>query len=94
MKMVDSNRYFKKKADVLRFFIKNAYKYQEAALDIQEFILFDRVLEYPVSCIPAVVNQVLSKLGVLTKDNDIYYEMLRLLEEYSFLDGDCCEVGA
>ncbi|MCI8547918.1 MAG: hypothetical protein HFJ38_03405 [Bacilli bacterium] len=48
MGIIDKEKFFKRKMDMLRFVIENEYRYsQEASELIKYFLLFDDCLEYP-----------------------------------------------
>lgn len=95
MTVIDSEKYFSQKDNMLEFIDMNADQYGERVtmlkftLDTDLSLALDRYNEIPVS-----LKQILSKFGVLKNGCDEYLEMFKLLEEYSFLEGNCCEVGA
>ena len=43
---------------------------------------------------PTYIAQLLSKFNIYNEGRDEYLEFIKLLEKYSFLQGNCCEVGA
>lgn len=95
MGIVDKEKFFKRKMDMLRFIIENEYRYsQEASELIKYFLLFDDCLEYSNTKIPVFVGQILSKFGVFKYNCDIYVETFKLLNQCSFLEWNCCEVAA
>lgn len=93
MQIIDTERYFRMKNQILNFIIENEYKYGEYAGKLVMKLLTDEVLEGR-SRIPAPMSQILSSFGIYKVGSDEYQEMAKLLKKYSFLDGNCCEIGS
>lgn len=91
MNGINREKYFKKKNEILKFIRSHEYEYEEMTLFMLILIMKDTVLERPI---PLELSQLLSKFGVYHNEEDHYIEMFKLLEKYSFLQGNCCEIGA
>lgn len=94
MKIIDEEKYFKNKIEILEFIKRNENVYQDLISFLEPAILLDLCLKLPASSMPPILSQVLSKFGVYKDGSDHYLEMLKLLEKYSFLEGNCCEIGS
>lgn len=95
MNFINQEKYFEKKMDILKFFISNNYKYSAKLSQLfKKLFFFDECLMVPNTKMPTFFTQILSKFGVLEENCDVYLEMLKLLEKYSFLEGNCLEVSA
>lgn len=93
--MINQNKYFDKKYEILDFIYQNREKYSRRAFSIlEDAILLDECLEIKESNMPTYIAQLLSKFNVYNEGRDEYLEIIKLLEKYSFLQGNCCEVGA
>lgn len=94
MKAVDKEKYYKHREEILDFLKKYEQKYRDIDLNISLYIETDFCLDLSTSEIPSFLSQILSKFNVYKEGQDEYKEIFNLLDKYSFLDGNCCEVGA
>ena len=94
MNRINKEKYFEKKDKILEFIRIHEYEYQEMTGIMMMLIYKDIVLELPWNSIPRLLSQILSRFGVYHNGKDSYVEMFKLLEKYSFLQGNCCEIGA
>ena len=91
---INIEKYFENKKKILAFIEKNRSKYITLGNWMKKFIEDDLVLSRSINKTPVVLMQILSKFNVYSDGYDPYKELAKLLEKYSFLEGNCCEVGA
>lgn len=94
MSVINIEKYLKKKEQMLNFIIQNEEKYSlEGTRVLAEELLEDIILikqQYNT----VDMRQILSKFEVYKENKDPYQLFAKLLKQYSFLSGNCCEVGA
>lgn len=86
--------YFIKKKELLKFITDNKDKYKEKVPFFEEFISMDYLINIKNIVPPTEVAELLSKFNIYKTKYDPYLEMSYLLEKYSFLEDNCCEIGA
>lgn len=98
MKLLNEEKYFSKKTEMLDFIIENKDKDIEWAKYLSIYILEDSyIIEFPKNTPHEIAtddSEIFSKFGVYNEGYDPYIEMAKLLQSYSFLEGNCCEIGA
>lgn len=96
MGIIDEEKYYAKKEKILNFIIENSQNYADINVTfwLMKEIITDNVLKTNVQKMPATMSQILSKFGVYKEGKDEYEELCKLLEQYSFLEGNVCEVSA
>ena len=94
MIVIDENKYFEKKMEMLRFIRENTYGYWPIIPFVEDAIHCDFFLEDSQANIPATLAQLFSRFGVFKEGADPYLELYKLLENYSFLEGNVCEIAA
>ncbi len=94
MELIDREKYFENKEKMMYFIEKNLHKYgNELALILELALQYDLVLN-PKIGIPSSLSQLFSKFGIYRSGMDMYVEFLNLLEQHSFLEGNCCEIAS
>jgi len=93
MKVIDKEKYFKRKKEMLAFVLDHSKNYGEYTEQLVEAIIKDWGLEFEEEN-PLLVRQLFSKFDLYLPEKDEYQIIADLLEKHSFLDGNCCEVGA
>lgn len=94
MQLIDEEKFFAKKGEILDFLYDNRSIYGELGELLGLLIYSDVVLQMDNSNIPVQLSQIFSKFDVKTEGMDDYFEFYNLLNKYRFLEGNCCEVGA
>lgn len=94
MGIIDKEKYFAKKVEMLNFIYCNRDKYGWFTFEIMDDIKEDIFIDSPISRIPMTYQQIFSKFGVFLDKKDIYKDFVKILEDYDFLKGNICEVGA
>lgn len=92
--IVDKNKYFDYKDEMVNFIRENEKKYRSIDLNLEFYIAMDFCLGLSAEEIPNFLSQILSRFNVYKEGYDEYIEMANLLEKYSLLNGNCCEIGA
>ncbi len=88
---IDEKKYFQNKRKMLDFIIENKDIYGDYAMELEAIIELDLGLKLTL---PATLDQIFSKFNIYKDGKDKYLELVKLLEEYSFLEGNVCEVAA
>ena len=98
MKLLNEEKYFSKKTEMLDFIIENKDKDIEWAKYLSIHIFEDSyIIEFPKNTPHEIAtddSEIFSKFGVYNEGSYPYIEMAKLLQSYSFLEGNCCEIGA
>ncbi len=93
MAVIDKEKYFAKKEDMLAFIIQNKEQFGERFYSLISFIGSDLGLELQEYS-PMILREIFSKFDLYYEGADEYRFIAGLLEKYQFLDGNCLEVGA
>lgn len=92
---IDVEKYFEVKKEMLNFVRENRKNYTDIiAKELENYIELDLGLILPVFETPTVLSQIFSKFEIYENGKDYYIELLKLLERYSFLEGNVCEIAA
>ncbi len=94
MGVIDKEKYYLKKDEMLKFIYSNQDKYDDRGISKFKYILSDYFFDKKVCNIPVELLQIFSKFGVISEGKDIYLEFFKLLNELNFLEGNICEVGS
>lgn len=98
MKLLNEEKYFRKKLEILNFIEENIDKDLEWAMCLTILLLEDRFINEDIKNTPHDIatdtSEIFSKFGIYNKGYDPYIEMTKLLQNYSFLEGNSCEIGA
>ena len=94
MGVIDYEKYYLKKEEMLKFIYSNQDKYDDRGIDKFRDIISDYYIDKNFWNIPVSYFQIFSKFGVFKEGQDIYLEFFKLLNELNFLEGNVCEVGA
>lgn len=93
MIVINEEKYFEKKEEIINFIIQNSDKYGEYFSPLLDALNDDIPLEFQNQN-PLLIRQLFSKFELYKEGKDEYQIILDLLESYGFLTGNCCEVGA
>ncbi len=93
MAVIDREKYFEKKADMLEFVCENRKIFGDYFPSLLSFVVSDLGLELQEYC-PMVIKQIFSKFDLYLDGADEYQMIAQLLKRYSFLNGNLAEVGA
>lgn len=74
---------------MLNFILQNKEKYSEKTA---EFLIIELLKDNVLNNLTEI-RQILSKFGIYKENKDPYQIFAKLLKQYSFLGGNCCEVG-
>lgn len=97
MKVFNEEKYFSRKNEMIEFVMNHISQYQgKVGYNILGTLATDYFLQNPTNNIPVStsVGELLSKFNIYNEGCDPYIEMAKLLDQYSFLEGNCCEVAA
>ena len=94
MGVIDYEKYYLKKEEMLKFIYSNQDKYDDRGINEFGAIISDYFINKKLGNIPVTYLQIFSKFGVFKEGQDIYLEFFKLLNELNFLEGNVCEVGA
>lgn len=93
MQIIDEKKYFEQKDEIIRFIINNEARYHSLA-DYFIFLLLSDVMLEDQENIPTAITEIFSKFDVIKEKADKYKVFHKMLQQYSFLDGNCMEVAA
>lgn len=98
MKLLNEEKYFSKRLEILKFIVENIDKDIEWATYLSILILKDICIKEYTKNTPHYIatdeSEVFSKFDIYNEGYDPYIEITKLLQKYSFLEGNCCEIGA
>ncbi len=95
MSEIDIEKYFERKNEMLNFVKNNKEIYNDiSAEELELAIELDLGLVLPVYKTPSRLSQIFSKFEIYNNGKDYYLELVKLLEKYSFLEGNVCEIAA
>lgn len=92
--MIDLEKYKKRKLEMLCFLGENMDVYGELGVLISLLLSSDEFFKNPSLQKNVKCTQIFSKFDVYKDGCDPYIEMIKLLERYDFLKGNCCEIGS
>lgn len=97
MRVFNEEKYFSRKNEMIEFVMSHISQYQEkVGYNILGTLATDYFLQSTTNNIPVStgVGELLSKFDIYNEGCDPYIEMTKLLDQYSFLEGNCCEIAA
>lgn len=93
MDVINEKKYFETRQEMIDFVIKNSDAYGEYFFPLLEALKDDIALDFQENN-PMLIRQLFSKFELYKEGTDEYSIIANLLENYSFLTGNCCEIGA
>jgi len=93
MTVIDEQKYFAQKEEIIEFIIQNKEKFGERLFMFLDFMNGDYGLILQKNC-PVEMRQIFSKYNLYLDGADEYKVMADLLKQYQFLEGNCAEIGA
>lgn len=76
------------------FFEPFTDRYYDYNIAIRDFLMFSSLYGDSIHSIPNKLRAIFSKFQIIYSNVDPYLYMCELLKDFSFLNGNCCEVGA
>jgi len=97
MKVIDDvneDIYYKKKEEIIKFLLSVKDEYNPKSFFYLFMMLESGKFLYDEALLICNFSAILSKFDVLRNEKDMYKIFAQMLEKYSLLNGNCCEVAA